>query len=201
MSTIRVYIGRSSAKLRRLADEELMGLVCHNEAAAFEVVFERHVDAAFSLAHRMIGRRSLAEDIAHEAFLSIWRDGARYDRTRGSVRNWILALTHHRAVDALVRHGLHTPKSAGDHDLEQSFGAPERPEIEAAHSDEALEVRTALEQLPAEQVRVIELAYFGGFTDTEIAAMLDLPIGTVQDRMRLGLEQMRSRLGPPEAVL
>jgi RNA polymerase sigma-70 factor (ECF subfamily) len=199
MSTIKLYIGRSSAKLRRLADEELMGLVCHNEAAAFEVVFERHVDAAFSLAHRMIGRRSLAEDIAHEAFLSIWRDGARYDRTRGSVRNWILAITHHRAVDALVRHGLHTPKSAGDDDLEQSLA--ERPEIEVARSDEAQEVRTALEQLPAEQVRVIELAYFSGFTDTEIAAMLDLPIGTVQDRMRLGLEEMRSRLCPPEAVL
>lgn len=190
----------SPAKLRKLADEELMELVCRNEAAAFEVVMERHVDAAFSLAYRMIGRRSLAEDVVQEAHLSIWRSGARYDRSRGSVRNWILGITHHRAIDALRRDGVRTSKNVSDDDLEERLEAPERTDVEVVRRDEAQEVRTALGQLPAEQVRVIELAYFGGFTHTEIARMLDLPIGTVKGRMRLGLEKMRIRLCTQEAL-
>ena len=86
------HIDLSPAKLRKLADEELMELVSRNEAAAFEIVMERHVDAAFSLAYRMIGRRALAEDVVQEAMLSLWRTGARYDRSRGSVRNWVLGI-------------------------------------------------------------------------------------------------------------
>jgi RNA polymerase sigma-70 factor, ECF subfamily len=190
----------SPAKLRKLADEELLELVCHNEASAFEIVLERHVDAAFSLAYRMIGRRSLAEDVVQEALLSIWRSGARYDRSRGSVRNWILGITHHRAVDALRRDGVRTGKNVGDDGLEERLEAPERTDVEVVRRDEAQEIRTALGQLPAEQVRVIELAYFGGFTHTEIAAMLDLPIGTVKGRMRLGLEKMRARLCTQGAI-
>lgn len=193
-------IDLSPAKLRKLADEELMELVCRNEAVAFEIVLERHVDVAFSLAYRMIGRRSLAEDVVQEALLSIWRSGARYDRSRGSVRNWILGITHHRAVDALRRDGLRTSKNVSDDDLEERLEAPERTDVEVVRRDEAQEVRTALGQLPAEQVRVIELAYFGGFTHTEIAAMLDLPIGTVKGRMRLGLEKLRTWLGAQEAI-
>ncbi len=190
----------SPTKLRKLADEDLMELVCRNEAAAFEIVLERHVDAAFSLAYRMIGRRSLAEDVVQEALLSLWRTGARYDRSRGSVRNWILGITHHRAVDALRRDGVRTSKNVSDEALEERLEAPERTDVEVVSRDEAQEVRSALERLPAEQTRVIELAYFGGFTHTEIAAMLDLPIGTVKGRMRLGLEKLRNWLGTQEAT-
>ncbi len=110
-------IDLSPSKLRKLADEELMELVCRNEAVAFEVVMERHVDAAFSLAYRMIGRRALAEDVVQEALLSLWRTGARYDRSRGSVRNWILGITHHRAVDAMRRDGVRTSKNVSDEGL------------------------------------------------------------------------------------
>jgi RNA polymerase sigma-70 factor (ECF subfamily) len=191
----------SPTKLRKLADEELMELVCHNEAVAFEIVLERHVDAAFSLAYRMIGRRSFAEDVVQEAMLSIWRNGARYDRSRGSVRNWILGITHHRAVDALRRDAVRTSKDVGDEDLQERLEAPERTDVEVVRRDEAQGIRTALDHLPTEQVRVIELAYYGGFTHIEIAAMLDLPIGTVKGRMRLGLEKMRSRLGTREAII
>jgi RNA polymerase sigma-70 factor (ECF subfamily) len=193
-------IDLSPAKLRKLADEELMELVCRNEAAAFEIVLERHVDAAFSLAYRMIGRRALAEDVVQEAMLSLWRTGARYDRSRGSVRNWVLGITHHRAVDALRRDGVRTSKNVSDDGLGERLEAPERTDVEVARRDEAQEIRTALDGLPAEQIHVIELAYFGGFTHTEIAAMLDLPIGTVKGRMRLGLEKMRSRLSESEAM-
>jgi RNA polymerase sigma-70 factor, ECF subfamily len=194
MSKVNRRLDLSPSKLRKLADEELMELVCRNEAVAFEIVLERHADAAFSLAYRMIGRRALAEDVVQEALLSLWRSGARYERSRGSVRNWILGITHHRAVDALRRDGTRAGKNVSDDDLHERLEAPERTDVEVVRRDEAREIRSAIDQLPAEQVRVIELAYFGGFTHTEIAAMLDLPIGTVKGRMRLGLEKMRSRL-------
>jgi RNA polymerase sigma-70 factor, ECF subfamily len=193
-------IDLSPAKLRKLADEELMELVSRNEAAAFEIVLERHIDAAFSLAYRMIGRRALAEDVVQEALLSLWRTGARYDRSRGSVRNWVLGITHHRAVDALRRDGARTSQNVSDEGLGERLEAPERTDAEAVRREEAREVRSALEELPAEQTRVIDLAYFGGFTHTEIAAMLDLPIGTVKGRMRLGLEKLRGRLTRGEMV-
>jgi RNA polymerase sigma-70 factor, ECF subfamily len=188
----------SPSELRKLADEELMELVCRNEAAAFEVVLERHSDAAFSLAYRMMGRRAPAEDVVQEAFLSMWRSGARYDRSRGSVRNWLLGITHHRVVDALRRDGPHDRRRASDENLDERLEAPERTEVEVERRDEAQEIRTALDHLPGEQVRVIELAYYGGFTHTEIATMLDLPVGTVKGRMRLGLEKMRGRVHPRE---
>lgn len=200
MSSIKSRVARSPAHLRKLADEELMELVCRNNAAAFEIVLERHLDAAFSLAYRMIGRRALAEDVVQEATLSTWRSGARYDRSRGSVRNWILGITHHRAVDALRRDGVRTSRNVSDEGLEEHLESPDRTDVEVVRRDEAQEIRTALQHLPDDQVRVIELAYFGGFTHSEIAEMLDLPIGTVKGRMRLGLEKMRIRLRSSEAI-
>jgi|SRR5580693_894881 len=200
MSPPKASAARSPAQLRKLADEELMELVCGNDAAAFEIVLERHLDAAFSLAYRMIGRRALAEDVVQEATLSTWRSGARYDRARGSVRNWILGITHHRAVDALRRDGVRTSKNVSDEGLEERLESPDRTDLEVARRDEAQELRTVLNHLPDEQVRVIELAYFGGFTHTEIAEMLNLPVGTVKGRMRLGLEKMRVRLDSGEAI-
>src|SRR2546423_15163285 len=92
-----------SADLRNLADEDLMGLVEEGEARAFEVIFDRHADAAFSLAYRMCGKRAMAEDVVQEAFLSLWRSGARYDRMRGSVRSWVLGVVHNRTSDAVRR--------------------------------------------------------------------------------------------------
>ncbi len=192
---------RSATKLRRLADEELMDLVASNDAAAFEIVLERHADAAFSLAYRMVGRRSLAEDVVQEAFLSAWRSGTRYDRTRGGVRAWILGIVHNRAVDTLRRDGARERRNVTDEGLEDRLEAPERTEVEAARRDDATQIRSALGQLPHDQARVIDLAYYGGFTQTEIAAMLDLPIGTVKGRMRLGLAKMRLELAGTGAAL
>jgi RNA polymerase sigma-70 factor (ECF subfamily) len=182
--------------LRDLADEDLMQLVLRAEPGAFEIVYDRHAAAAFSLAYRMCGTRGLAEDVVQEAFLSIWRSGARYDRRRGSVRTWILGITHHRAIDALRRGVVQDRHRASDEGIEERFEAGERTELEVARREEAQAVRGALEGLPDEQRRAIELAYFGGFTQSEIAAMLEIPIGTVKGRMRLGLEKMRGRLDP-----
>src|SRR5689334_3810101 len=157
-----------------LADEDLMQLVRRGDSEAFEVVYERHATAAFSLAYRIVGTRNAAEDVVQEAFLSLWRSGARYDRTRGSVRTWVLGIVHNRAIDALRRSMVHDKRRA---------------------SDERREVHAAPRALPAEQCKVIELAYFGGFSQSEIADMLDTPIGTVKGRMRVGLDKMRGQLG------
>lgn len=180
--------------LDQLADEDLMQLVRRGDAAAFESVYDRHATAAFSLAYRMTGRRQTAEEVVQEAFLSLWRSGARYDRSRGSVRTWVLGIVHNRAIDALRRATVHDRRRASDEGLEERFEAPERTDAEAARREEAREVRAALDELPAEQSRVIELAYFGGFSHSEIAAMLEQPIGTVKGRMRLGLQKMRALL-------
>jgi RNA polymerase sigma-70 factor, ECF subfamily len=185
--------------LRDLADEDLMQLVQRAEPAAFELVYDRHADAAFSLAYRMCGTRTLAEDVVQEAFLSIWRSGARYDRRRGSVRTWILGITHHRAIDTLRRGVVQQRHRASDEGIEEQLASEERTEVEAARRAEAREVRGALEALPSEQRRAIELAYFGGFTQAEIATMLDVPLGTVKGRMRLGLEKLRGQLDPATA--
>jgi RNA polymerase sigma-70 factor (ECF subfamily) len=181
--------------LAALADEDLMQLVRRGDTAAFEVVYERHATAAFSLAYRMTGKRNTAEDVVQEAFLSLWRSGARYDRTRGSVRTWVLGIVHNRAIDALRRSMVHDRRRASDEGIEERLESGERTDVEAARRDEAREVRSALRALPAEQSRVIELAYFGGFSHSEIAELLDTPIGTVKGRMRLGLQKMRGELG------
>jgi len=180
--------------LRDLADEDLMHLVRRGQAAAFEVIYERHASAAFSLAYRIVGTRIGAEDVSQEAFLSLWRSGARYDPGRGSVRTWVLGIVHHRAIDHLRRAAVHDKRRAGDEGIEERFESGERTDVEVARREEARSVRAALEGLPRDQRQVIELAYFGGFTHTEIAELLAAPIGTIKGRMRLGLSKMRDRL-------
>src|ERR671910_403915 len=181
--------------LRALADEDLMQLVRRGRAEAFEVVYERHASPAFSLAYRIVGTRNGAEDVTQEAFLSIWRSGARYDHGRGSLRTWVLGIVHHRAIDHLRRATVHDKRRASDEGVEERFEARERTDAEVARRDEARTVRRAIDELPPDQCQVIELAYFGGFTHTEIADMLETPVGTVKGRMRLGLKKLRDRLG------
>src|SRR3954467_5422321 len=142
--------------LRSLADEEVVQLVRRGDARAFELIYERHSAAAFSLAYRMMGTRSGAEDVTQDAFLSLWRSGARYDRARGSVRTWVLGIVHHRAIDALRRATVHDRRRAGDDGIEERFEAPERPDVDAPRREEAGTVRGALETLPSDQCQVIE---------------------------------------------
>jgi RNA polymerase sigma-70 factor, ECF subfamily len=193
------------ARLERLADEELMAVVDRKEPAAFEVLYDRHGGAAFSLAYRIVGDRTTAEDVAQEAFLSIWRSNARFDRARGSVRSWVLSVVRNRAIDALRRGSTQAPKL--DHDDESLLEArpsDERTESEALRRETASEIKGALGELPKDQSQVIQLAYFGGFSHSEIAEMLGMPLGTVKGRMRLGLEKIRVQLAEaitPETAL
>jgi RNA polymerase sigma-70 factor (ECF subfamily) len=129
-----------------------------------------------------------------EALLSIWRSRLRYDQTRGSVRTWILGIVHNRAIDGLRRSAVHDRRRETLDVIEERFEARERTEVEVARREEARSVRGALETLPDEQRQTIELAYFGGFTQTQIADLTGEPVGTVKGRMRLGLEKMRRQL-------
>jgi RNA polymerase sigma-70 factor (ECF subfamily) len=180
--------------IHSLADEEVMHLVQQGNARAFELLYDRHGGAAFSLAYRMMGNRVAAEDVAQEAFLSIWRSRLRYQPERGSVRTWVLGIVHHRAIDALRRSIVHDRRRVEVEGIEEKHEAPELTDVEAARREEARSVRGALESLPEEQSRVIELAYFGGFSHSQIAEMLEMPVGTVKGRMRLGLEKLRRAL-------
>ncbi len=178
-----------------------MQLIAGGDAQAFEVVYERHATAAFSLAYRICGVQAAAEEIAQEAFLAIWRSGSRYDRTRGSVRTWLLGVVHNRAIDSLRRTTSHERRQSADEHAAERLEAPERTDVEVARREEARSVRALLDELPQEQRRVIDLAYFGGFTHEQIAQMLELPLGTVKGRMRLALEKMRATIQPSEALL
>jgi RNA polymerase sigma-70 factor, ECF subfamily len=183
-----------SDDIRHLADEEVMQLVQQGDPRAFELLYDRHGGAAFSLAYRMTGNRSSAEDVAQEAFLSIWRSRLRYQPERGSVRTWVLGIVHNRGIDALRRSMVHERRRTSAEGLEERQEAPERTDVEVARREEARHVQGALDTLPEDQRRTIELAYFGGFSQSQIAEMLDTPIGTVKGRMRLGLEKMRQQL-------
>ena len=201
MSALAMSIFRGNRPdLRAHADEDLMEMVRGGDSRAFEVVFERHAGAAFSLAYRMCGSRPRAEEVVQEAFLSLWRSGARYNRARGSVRSWLLSVVHNRAIDALRRDLPRDARHVGDEGLAERVQAPELTDVEAERRDDARRVHSALHELPADQRRVIELAYFGGFTHTEIAGMLELPAGTVKGRMRLGLTKMRLAFGDRSTV-
>ena len=168
---------------------------------AFEIIFDRHCDVAFSLAYRMCGKRGMAEDIVQESFLSLWRSGSRYDRSRGSVRSWVLGVVHNRAIDLFRRDSVRTSKDVADDDAVERLPAPSSTEREAARHDTATQVRVALSDLPDDQRRVIELAYFGGFSHSQIADMLSLPAGTVKGRMRLGLTKLRVSLDQMSGVV
>ena len=175
-----------------------MALVQRGDARAFEAIYDRHGSAAFSLAYRIAGNRAAAEDIVQEAFLSVWRSSVRYQPERGNLRSWLLSVVHNRAIDALRRSAVHTRRQVDADGLEERKAAPELTDVEAFRRQEAQTVRSAMEQLPNEQLRVVELAYFGGFTHTQIAEMLGEPLGTVKGRMRLALARMKDGLG--EAV-
>lgn len=182
-------------RAERLADEELMPLIGEKDPEAFEVFYDRHGGVAYSLAYRIVGEKAAAEDVTQEAFISIWKSGARFDRARGSVRSWMLSIVRNRAIDALRSRAGKAPKLTFDDDavLEQR-PSEELTEEEAMRRETATEIKGALGELPGEQSKVIELAYFGGFSQSEISRMLGVPLGTVKGRMRLGLEKIRGEL-------
>jgi RNA polymerase sigma-70 factor, ECF subfamily len=192
----------TTEELQRLADEDLMILVARRDPDAFGVLYDRHAGVAYSLAHRIVGDAAPAEDVTQEAFIDIWRSGARFDAARGSVRSWMLGIVRNRAIDSLRRASVPGRRLNLDDDaLLEERPADSLTDVEAIRRETARQLRGALRDLPSEQSEVIGLAYFGGFTHTEIAEMLQTPVGTIKGRMRLGLEKMRHALGAGQVSL
>jgi RNA polymerase sigma factor (sigma-70 family) len=164
---------------------------------ALDILYERHAVMAFSIARRITGDAALAEDVVQEAFLSAWRNASRYDPARGSVKTWLMALVHHRAIDAIRRRKPTTDLPESDGLVTLGLHVPDVwAEVSAGLDAEA--VRRAIAALSDAQRVAIELAYFGGLTQAEIAHRTGIPLGTVKSRMRLGLLSMRLVLSSAE---
>lgn len=167
-----------------------MSLAEDGDAGAFGALYDRHSRAAFSLAYRMMGERQSAEDLVQEVFLKVWRLAGRYRVERGSVRTWILSIVHNRGIDQL-RSTASRRRTQDRVEVAADKSQPSDAFSEAWRNSQREQVREALQTLPAEQLKILELAYFSGYTHMEISELLDLPLGTVKGRMRLGLKKIK----------
>ena len=173
-----------------LADEELISLAQSGNAEAFAALYDRHSRSAYSLAYRMMGERQSAEDLVQDAFLKVWRSSGSYRADRASVRTWMLSVVHNRGVDQL-RSTASRRRTQDRVEASAPKSQPSEAFAETWRNSQRDQVREALKTLPAEQLKILELAYFSGYTHAEIAGLLDLPLGTVKGRMRLGLKKVK----------
>jgi RNA polymerase sigma-70 factor, ECF subfamily len=185
-----------SAEPAGALDEELLLRVEGGDDRAFRELFARYAAVAHALAFRLVRQAQVAEEIVQEAFLAVWRNPERYDRTRGSVRAWLLGTVHHRAVDAVRREQAQRRRA----EQAASLG----PAVEDDPVDDVLAaidlprdrrlVRHALTELPVEQRNVIRAMYFDGLSQSQIAERTGLPLGTVKSRTLLGMRRLRASL-------
>lgn len=175
------------------ADRAALARVAGGELGALDELYDRYRTMAYSIALRVTGDTTLAEDVLQDAFLGAWRHAGRYVEGRGSVKTWLLAIVHHRAIDAIRRR---RPTATLPEREDVPPPALQVPDLwgEVAAGLDAEAVRGALDALPNAQREAIELAYFSGLTQQEIAARTGAPLGTVKGRMRLGLLALRRTL-------
>ena len=172
-------------------EEELMGRVADGDVRAFEAVYDRYSRQAYSLARRITGGAGGAEEATQDAFLSLWRGASSFDPQRATLATWLLALVRYRSIDWVRRA---TPRALLQDLTEgaaERIEAPERTEEQVLASEEHNRALRLVAELPPEQREVIDLAYFGGLSHTEIAARVGIPLGTVKGRVRLGLLKLR----------
>jgi RNA polymerase sigma-70 factor, ECF subfamily len=182
------------ADLQDRRDRDLLERVAAGEHTAFAEVYRRYAPAAFGLALRILGERSMAEEVLQEVFLSVWRRAGAFDPARGSVRSWLFAQIHHRSVDVVRREEAERRRSqvevpAPSHD-EAIEGVIEENWIKARREN----VRAALDALPAEQRATIEMAYYQGLTQSQVAAATGVPLGTVKSRTLTAMRRLRDLL-------
>lgn len=185
---------RGSRAYRAQQDSHLVALVAEGDATALEALYDRYGEAAWSLALRILTDQSLAEDVVREVFLSLWREARRFDPARGTVATYLLSTTHHRAVD-VVRREENLRRRHGPGDVLAL--APDEPsglddEVEVA--ERRGRIRAALAELPEPQREALMLAYFGGYTQREIASLVGVPLGTVKTRMAAGMRRLKDEL-------
>ena len=178
-------------------DAELVARLAARDTQALDLLYGRLGRPAYALARRLCTDDGLAEDVVQEVFLVLWRDPGRFDPGRGSVISWLLTLVHHKAVDSVRREATrrrhHIPT---DEPEERSVVAVPAADRAALGSVIAEQVRAALGRLPADQRRTLGLAYYGGYTQREVASLTGVPIGTVKSRMFAGVARLRVLLGP-----
>ena len=175
------------------ADRAALARIAAGELVALETLYDRYKTMAYSIAYRITNDATLAEDVVQDAFLGAWRNAARYGEGRGSVKTWLLSIVHHRAIDAIRRRRPTSELPDVDAGLPDALTLPDVWAEVSASLDSAT-VRTALVALSDVQREALELAYFGGLTQQEIAERTGTPLGTVKSRMRLGLLAMRRAL-------
>ena len=187
------YRDAVNRQLAHLSDEALVALAARSEQSALAELYDRYGRTAYGLALRIVRDKALAEDAVQEAFLTIWRTASRFVPERGKASTWILTLVHRRAVDAVRREQRRRADS-----LERAA----EPAVEGVEEDAWLRlqrerVQAALRNLPDAQREALELAYYGGFSQSELAERLGQPLGTIKSRMFGGLSRMRELLGDP----
>jgi RNA polymerase sigma-70 factor (ECF subfamily) len=180
-------------QLAHLSDEALVALAARSEQLALAELYDRYGRTAYGLALRVVRDQVLAEDAVQDAFLSVWRTASRFVPERGKASTWILTLVHRRAVDAVRREQRRRAEP-----LERA----EEPAVEGVEEDALLRlqrerVQAALRNLPDAQREALELAYYGGFSQSELAGRLGQPLGTIKSRMFSGLSRLRDELGEP----
>jgi RNA polymerase sigma factor (sigma-70 family) len=180
-------------ELAHLSDEALVLLAARSQQSALAELYDRYGRPAYGLALRVLRDEALAEDAVQEAFLGVWRTASRFVPERGTARTWILTLVHRRAVD-LVRREQRRRTDPLDSAAEPGAGSVDD---EAWLRLQRERVQHALRQLPDQQREALELAYYGGFTQSELAERLGLPLGTIKSRVFAGLARLRELLGEP----
>ncbi|MGH7861030.1 MAG: sigma-70 family RNA polymerase sigma factor [Candidatus Dormibacteraceae bacterium] len=177
-----------------LTEVDLARALAAGEVRALEQLYDHYGTLAYSLAVRVLGDVGQAEDVVQEAFLKVWDGAARFDPHRGSLRTWLLTVVRNRAIDHL--RGRHAHERA-ELEVPDQLAAEEArfdPWHQVSLTIQREAVMEALDRLPPAQRQAIELAYFGGYTQREIAEMIQIPIGSVKGRMRLALEKMQPYL-------
>lgn len=183
--------------LSRIADDQLVTRIASGDGAALEAMYDRYVRQCFGLALRMVREPALAEEVVQEVFLKLWSKPQSFSPHKGAFVSWLLSLVHHRCVDELRKRARTEVALGGDEPLDVLNTRPD-PQPDPGEQVWVLEqqrmVRQALRELPENQRQVLELAYFGGLSQSQIAARLSQPLGTVKTRMRMGLQNLRQLL-------
>ena len=182
---------------RSSPDAEILRRIAAGDAGAVDDLYERFRRPAFALARRILADDTLAEDVLQDVFLSVWRDPGAFDGRRGSFASWLLAMVHHKAVDAVRREESQRRRQGlAEDDLALREPLSSRDvEDEAWSRSVAERVRSALGELPTAQREALTLAYYGGYTQREVAALTGAPLGTVKTRMLAGMRRLREGLG------
>jgi RNA polymerase sigma-70 factor, ECF subfamily len=180
-----------------LPDEDLISFVGQDDAEAFTTLYDRHSHAAFSLAYRVMGERQAAEDLTQDAFLKLWRSATSFRRERGSVRTWLLSIVRNRGIDQL-RAQASRRRTQERVEASAPRSQPSEAFAETWRNSQRDQVRDALNTLSPPQLKALELTYFSGYTHVQVSELLDVPLGTMKGRMRLGLKKMRDYFEHPK---